>query len=433
MSSLPFRLRRELAKLVAESEDLVPAVSLAYAQGDEIVTASWGAEPETLFQAASISKPVSALLALHLVGEGVLSLHGDIATAMRWSLPPLETSNGPWRPTITLRDLLCHGAALSVWGFPGYERGEPLPSLLDILEGRPPANTEAIRSLGVPGLHAAYSGGGYMVIQQLIEDVTDRPFQDLATERILDPLRMEAATFEQPLPGKLETLVAPGFSAGHEVEGGWHVYPELAAAGLWCTPTDLVRFARGVQSAFEGERGAIIPQSLAAEMLTPHFPGWGLGVGLHGSPGERHFGHTGGNEGYRCELIASAHRGAAAAVMTNADEGGALVPRVVNRLAVRLGWSALSRHGLVGETSLDFQGTFETATGVTMTLAATATGAALTVGDLDPLPLAVLDQHTLATTDGLVTVTLNSDLAGRAAGFTLRQREGTIIATRPGS
>jgi CubicO group peptidase (beta-lactamase class C family) len=355
LTSLPFRLRRDLAKIVAESKDLVPAVSLAYAQGDEIVTAGWGAEPDTRFQAASISKPVTALLALRLVDEGALSLDGDIATAMRsWSLPPLETSEGPpWRPRITLRHLLCHGAALSVFGFPGYERGEPLPSLLDTLEGRPPANTEPVRSTGEPGLAAAYSGGGYMVIQQLIEDATDRPFEDLAAERIFDPLQMEGATFAQPLPGELEPRVASGFSAGSKVEGGWRVYPELAAAGLWCTPTDLVRFAEGVQGAFDGEPGAIIPQSLAAAMLTPQFPGWGLGVGLFGTPQEPHFGHTGGNAGYRCELVASARRGTAAAVMTNADEGGGLVPQVVNRLAVRLGWSALSRHGLADETSLD--------------------------------------------------------------------------------
>ncbi|HEY8108060.1 MAG TPA: serine hydrolase domain-containing protein [Gaiellaceae bacterium] len=321
MTSPPRALRRELGKIVSRSEGLVPAVSLAYAQDEEIVTAEWGAEPETLFQAASISKPVTALLALRLVADGELSLDGDIAT-------PLDTH-------ITLRLLLCHGAALSVFGFPGYARGEALPSLQGILDGSPPANNEPVRSVGEPRLEAAYSGGGYMVIQQLIEDATHEPFASLAAERIFSPLHMESATFAQPLPRELEPLAARGFSAGRIVEGGWRVYPELAAAGLWCTPTDLVRFARGVQDAFEGERGAIVPQPLAAEMLTPQFPGWGLGVGLLGSPEDPRFGHTGGNAGYRCELVASARRGLAVAVMTNADEGGALVPQLVNRLAGR--------------------------------------------------------------------------------------------------
>jgi CubicO group peptidase (beta-lactamase class C family) len=321
LTTLPRALRRDLGKIVASSGGLVPAVSVAYAQDEEIVTAGWGAEPETLFQAASISKPVTALLALRLVADGELSLDADLSS---------ELDTG-----ITLRLLLCHGAALSVFGFPGYGRGEPLPSLQEILDGSPPANNEPVRSVRAPGLESSYSGGGYMVIQQLIEDVTGEPFASLAAERIFGPLHMESATFEQPLPRELEPLVAPGFSEGREVDGGWRIYPELAAAGLWCTPTDLVRFAGGIQDAFEGGRGAIIPQPLAVEMLTERFPGWGLGVGLSGSPDDPQFGHTGGNAGYRCELVASARPGLAVAVMSNADEGGVLVPQLVHRLAGR--------------------------------------------------------------------------------------------------
>jgi CubicO group peptidase (beta-lactamase class C family) len=321
LTAPPRRLRRALGKIVAGSEGLVPAVSLAYAQDEEIVTAGWGAEPGTLFQAASISKPVTALLALRLVANGELSLNGD-------SVTPLDAR-------ITLRLLLCHGAALTVFGFPGYARGEPLPSLQNILDGSPPANSEPVRTMGEPGVEAAYSGGGYVLIQQLIEDTTHEPFESLAAELIFGPLHMDSATFAQPLPRELEPLAAPGFTEGRPIEGGWRVYPELAAAGLWCTPTDLVRFARGVQGAFEGEPGAIIPEALAAEMLTPRFPGWGLGVGLLDAPEDPWFGHTGGNAGYRCQLVASARRGLAVAVMANADEGGVLVPQLVGRLAGR--------------------------------------------------------------------------------------------------
>jgi CubicO group peptidase (beta-lactamase class C family) len=332
---------------VAGSEELVPAVSLAYALDGEIVTAGWRAEPDRLFQAASISKPVAALLALCLVADGELSLDDDIANAMHsWSLPPLETGGGASPQTITLRLLLCHGAGLGVHGFPGYARGERIPTLLDILDGRPPANSGPIFSERPPGLAAVYSGGGYTVLQQLIEDVSQRPFADVAAERVLAPLGMESATFEQPLPPELEPQVAPAFSAGRQIEGGWHVYPELAAAGLWCTPTDLVHFARGVQRAFDGQRGAVIPQRLAAAMMTPHFRGRGLGVALYGTPQDPHFGHTGGNAGYRCELFASAHHGPTAAVMTNSDEGGELVPALLNHLAPHLGWSAETRQEL---------------------------------------------------------------------------------------
>src|SRR5262249_51074019 len=169
LTSLPKDLARGLDATVAGYADTTPAVSIAYAaQEDEIVTAGWGAAPDTLFQAASISKSVAALLALSLVGEEKISLAGDISTALRtWSLPPLETSAGESPARITLRHLLCHGAGLSVWGFPGYRREGPLPTTLDILDGRPPANTEAVRSVAVPGLASAYSGGGYVVLQQL--------------------------------------------------------------------------------------------------------------------------------------------------------------------------------------------------------------------------------------------------------------------------
>jgi len=349
LTSPPRPLHRELAKTVAGSDGLVPAVSLAYAEDEEIVTAGWGADPDTLFQAASISKPVSALLALCLVADGTLTLDDDSETAMRsWSLPPLETSDGAGSRAITLRQLLCHGAGLGVHGFPGYGRDEQVPTLLDILDGRPPANSAPIRRERAPGLAAVYSGGGYTVLQQLIEDVSGRPFGDLAAERIFSPLRMESATFEQPISPE---RVAPAFSAGRQIEGGWHVYPELAAAGLWCTPTDLVRFAMGVQSAFDDERGALIPQWLAAELMTPHFPGWGLGVALYGTLEDPYFGHTGGNAGYRCELFASAHRGPAAVVMTNSDEGGELVPAVLNHLAPHLGWNADNRQELAARTA----------------------------------------------------------------------------------
>jgi CubicO group peptidase (beta-lactamase class C family) len=333
-------LADELGATAASFADSTPSVSLAYVGDSDVVTASWGADTHTLFQAASISKPVAALLALSLVAEGELSLDGEIASFLRsWK--------GNLRPGITLRQLLCHGAGLGVHGFPGYRRGDRIPTLLEILDGRPPANTPPIRSEGLPGLAAVYSGGGYTVLQLLIEDVLDRPFGDLAAERILAPLGMTSATFEQPLPQRLEPRVAPAHSGGRPIDGGWHVYPELAAAGLWCTPTDLIRFAQGVQSAFEGEPGAVLPRSLATEMLKPHFPGWGLGLALYGSHAHPHFGHTGGNAGYRCELFASAHRGPAAVVMTNSDEGGEVVPALLNQLAPHLGWSALDRQELM--------------------------------------------------------------------------------------
>jgi CubicO group peptidase (beta-lactamase class C family) len=431
--TLPKPLARELGATIANSAGLTPSVSLAYAKNGEVVAMGWGADPGSLFQAASISKSVSAFLALCFVGDGKLSLDRDITKRLHsWSLPALETHAGKWRPRITLRQLLCHGAGLSVFGFPGYKRGEPVPTLLEILDGRRPANTDPVRSVGLPGLAAAYSGGGYVVLQQLIEDVAGRPFQEVAAERIFEPLGMESASFEQPLPRELEPRVAAAFSAGRELEGGWYVYPELAAAGLWCAPTDLVLFAKGIQAALEDERDALLPQWLVTEMVTPQFPGWGLGVGLSGTRPDLYFGHTGGNAGYRCEFIASARRGPAAAVMTNSDEGGTLVPPLMNQLARGLGWSGLAGHGLVGEGMVDFRGAYETPSGSVLALKATAGGARLTISGQAPLPFEIVDAQTLATADGLISVTLHADLLGSAAGLTLRQQGQETFAARCG-
>lgn len=329
-------LVEELGAVAASFADTTPAVSLAFLEHGDLTNEAWGAEPDTLFQAASISKPVAALVALSLVAEEKLSLDDRLASFLRSWTEAVD-------PQITLRQLLCHGAGLGVHGFPGYRRGEPLPTLLEILDGRPPANTPPVRSERPPGQAAVYSGGGYTVLQLLVEEVTERPFADLAAEQILVPLAMTSAGYEQPPAPR----VAVAHSAGRPLEGDWHVYPELAAAGLWCTPTDLIRFAEGIQAAFEGEPGAVIPQRLAKEMLTPHFPGWGLGVALYGTPERPNFGHTGGNAGYRCELFASARRGPVAVVMTNSDEGGDVVPALLNRLAPHLGWSALDRRELM--------------------------------------------------------------------------------------
>ena len=338
---------RKLASRVRGVAELTPAISVAYVQDKDIVTDGWGASGDTLFQAASISKPVSAALALSLVADGMLTLDDDISTRLRsWSIPPRATGDSDRGRPVSLRQLLCHGAGFGVHGFPGYKRGEQIPTLLDILDGRPPANTAPIRLEHPPGAEAVYSGGGYTVLQQLIEDAAGTPFGELAAERIFAPLGMESATYEQPISADLEPRVAPAHAGGHAIEGGWHVYPELAASGLWCTPTDLVRFARGIQRAYEGERGAFIPKWLAEEMLTPAFPGRGLGPSLFGTTQNPHWGHTGGNAGYRCEVFASAHRGPAAAVMANSDESGEIVPAVLNLLAPTLGWTALHRQVL---------------------------------------------------------------------------------------
>lgn len=309
----------------------VPAASIALAVDSDEVTSSWGVEPRALFQAASISKPVAALVALRLVAQDKLSLDADVNEYLTsWRLPG-EAGDLP----VTIRHLLCHVGALTVHGVPGYDRGQPLPSLAEILDGLPPANTPPVRREGVPGRVHQYSGGGYVLLQQLLEDVTGRPFADLAAELVLGPAGMTAATYAQPDP----SAAATAHLQGQPVD--WRVHPEHATAGLWCTPADLVRFAQVIQAAVAGDAGALLPRQLALEMVTPQVGGWGLGLMLSGHGVHRRFGHGGDNYGYQCLLVGTVFARRAVAVMTSSDSGLPVIWSLLAAVRDATSWSDL--------------------------------------------------------------------------------------------
>jgi len=290
----------------------VPAASIALAVDEEQVTEAWGARPDTLFQAASISKPVAAMVALRLVADGRLMLDRSVNQFLTsWQLP----DEGMAVP-VTVRHLLCHGGGLTVHGFPGYRQDEVLPSMTDMLDGLPPSNTPAVRRDGPPGLQWQYSGGGYLVLQQLLEDVTGRQFADLAAELVLRPAGMTTASYAQPDPS---AAAAPHV---HGRQDSWRLYPELAAAGLWCTPTDLLHLAQAIQAALAGAAGALLPAELASEMVTPQVGEWGLGLRVSGDDDARNFGHGGSNYGYECAMVGSVHNQNVVAAMTSSDQGG---------------------------------------------------------------------------------------------------------------
>ncbi len=218
----------------------VPGVSIAVMEGGRIVFAkAYGmadvetkraATPETLFQAASISKPVAAMVAMRLVEQGKLSLDEDVSRKLKaWKLP---ASPALAQQKITLRRLLSHTAGTTVHGFEGYAPGTPVPTLLQVLKGDPPANSKPVVPELEPGSRWRYSGGGYQIVQLLIEEATGLPFAAAARELILQPLGMRTSTFEQPLPATLRMRAATGYRpAGRPVEGRYHTYPEQAAAG----------------------------------------------------------------------------------------------------------------------------------------------------------------------------------------------------------
>ena len=321
----------------------VPGVSIAVIQNGEIawargfgVTRIGGpaVTPDTLFQAASISKPVSALAVLRLVESGKVDLDTDVNQYLKtWKVPENQFTA---RAKVTLRTLLTHTAGMTVHGFPGYAANTPLPTVVQILKGEPPANTPRIIVDKVPGTSGRYSGGGYVVAQQLLEDVTGIPFPQLMRDSVLAPIGMTRSTFEQPIPASwLQTVATPYDSEGRAVPGGPHVYPEMAPAGLWTTPSDLARYAIEVQKALAG-KSAVLSAAMARQMLTPN-DGQGLGPQLGGGKENPYFHHTGSNEGYKCYLVAY-NNGDGAVIMTNGNNGSRLAMEILSTIAYEYKW-----------------------------------------------------------------------------------------------
>lgn len=269
----------------------------------------WAAGDDLLFPACSISKHVAAFGTLRLVAEATLNLDTDVnAYLSTWQLPGTGT--------VTVRQLLAHTAGLTKDWFPGYAAGEPVPSLQQILRGEPPANTPRIRRELPPGTEFRYSGSHYAVLEQLLTDVTGTPFDTMMAALVLEPVGMADSSYDQRFPYEHQERAARGHSGGIPVPGGWHTQPEMAAAGLWSTPADLVRLEREIGRAATGE-SALLPPNLAGQMLTPQVPG---GFGLGTELGEGCFGHSGQNTGYSCFSFAWPASSTAVAVMTNAED-----------------------------------------------------------------------------------------------------------------
>lgn len=325
----------------------VPGVSVAIIDGGKIVWArgfgvreaggSARVTPETIFQAASISKFVAASGMLHLVETGKLNLDEDVNLKLKsWKVPENEFTR---EQKVTLRRLVSHSAGLTIHGFPGYEAGVPLPTVVQILDGQPPANTKAVRVDTVPGTKWCYSGGGITIEQLLIQDVTGIPFDRYMKETVLSKVGMKSSAYDQPLATERRKVAATAHDReGKAIEGKYHTYPEFAAAGLWTTPTDLCKYAIEIQNTLAGKSRRLLSQKSVQEMLTVQSGEVGLGPFLQGEGEALRFGHGGSNDGFQCVLTATAKTGQGVAVMTNGDQGGRLAQEIADAVAEEYHW-----------------------------------------------------------------------------------------------
>jgi CubicO group peptidase (beta-lactamase class C family) len=305
---------------------------------------------KTLFQAGSISKPVAAAGMLALVEAGKLSLDEDVNVKLKtWKVPENEFTK---EQKVTLRRLASHTAGLTVHGFPGYDVDEKVPALVEIFNGEKPANTAPIRVDLVPGTRERYSGGGVTIEQQVMMDVTGRPFPALMKETVLDKIGMSDSSYEQPLPAAWVPRTPTGtYRDGKPVHGKWHVYPEMAAAGLWTTPTDLAKYAIEIALSRQGKSNKVLSERTTKEMLTPVLGEAGLGFFMAKSrPGE--FGHNGADEGFQALLVMNWETGQGVAMMANSDNGIMVASELQRSVAREYRWKYVERRGPFEELAL---------------------------------------------------------------------------------
>src|SRR5688572_23136608 len=330
----------------------VPGVSIAVIQDFKIawargygtadVETGTSVAPDTMFQAASISKPVAAMVSLKAVQDNRFALDQDINTILKsWRLP--ETPFTKDR-RVTPRMLMSHTSGMGDgFGFPGYAPNAPLPTLQQLMDGLPPSNRRRIR-LERPTMTAyEYSGGSVMMQELVLTDAIGKPFAELARDWVLNPIAMTNSTFEQPLPAQREKQAARAHDQkGMRMGDPWHVYPEHAAAGLWTTATDLAKFAIEVQKSLNGQSNRVLSPSTIREMVTPVGVGpYAIGFQIEKQGEGWYFMHGGSNWGFQCDLMAHRVKGYGAVIMTNGDAGFPVIQQLRRRIQQEYKWNTL--------------------------------------------------------------------------------------------
>jgi CubicO group peptidase (beta-lactamase class C family) len=426
----------------------LPGLSLAIIQGGRIESRAYGilekggrvpVTPSTLFQAGSISKPVAAAGALRLVEQGKLSLDAPVNDYLTsWKLPGNRFTEA--RP-VTLAGILSHTAGLTVHGFPGYAAAGPVATLVQVLDGTAPANTAAIRVDTTPGSLWRYSGGGYTVMQQMVIDVTGKPFPEFMREAVLQPFGMRSSSYAQPLPPELATRTAAGHLADRTpVQGRWHIYPEMAAAGLWTTAEDLARFAVGMQRILAGDSASVFSPEMARRMVTERMNGMGLGLALSRRGDAPFFGHNGRDEGFDALLTASVATGQGAVIMINANDNSGFRSRIVDFIARKYRWpGADSAAPMVRRdpavTRADLQalaGRYEFRNNFLMTLVPADTSLFMLTDGLPDLELVPVGGDRYAGLGTRLQITVSRDSSGALAGLLWGTAESSRLIPRVG-
>jgi len=295
----------------------------------------------TLFQPASVGKSIHAMATMKLVQDGKLDLNRDINDYLRsWKFPYDTASHGK---KITTRELLGHMAGLSVHGFDGYKWGAPLPGIIQILNGQPPANNEAVRSVFEPGKRFEYSGGGYTISGLVDQDITGQPYAKYVARTVFKPLGMKNTFYQSQLAGNGKSNLATAYRYdGHAIGCKYHIYPEEACgAALWSTPTDMAKFLTELQLSLINKSNKILSAASVRQLLTAQSKeGNALGFFIEKKGDETYFHHDGLNEGFVADYTASVKDGKGVVIMANTDLAAYIdiTEEITNSVATVYGW-----------------------------------------------------------------------------------------------
>jgi len=394
-------------------------------------------EPVTihsLFQAASLSQPVAALAALDSVEEGRLTLDSDVNEFLSsWKLAENMFTR---ESKVTLRTLLSQGAGLIPYEFKGYPQSAPLPSLTQILSGQKPANSPAARLYAVPGTQYSYSELGYAVLQQILIDLEKKPFPQIMNESVFQPLGMERSTFECPLPEGVEEMAVTGhLREGRPLEGKWHLYPEMAAAGLWTTPSDLAFFLIDIMKAARGESRKVVSAELARAMLTPQMDIQGFGFLIEDAGDNLFFHMKGKNEGFECFMVAYPVRGEGAVVMTNSANGSYLIEEILRGISAAYEWPHFQAeektiYRLEPSVYAQYVGKYEINPEYVLDVAHEDYYLVITPTGQAPTQFFAQGLSVFFSTDPYIVIRFEKDEEGRVTGLILRQRSQSQKAKR---
>lgn len=308
----------------------VPAVSVAVikqgkidwsqAYGMKSVESQQKVDCNTLFQAASLSKPVTLMAVMRMHQAGKIYLDKDINQYLTsYELPPgKQTEANP----VTFRNILNHTSGISPGGYRGYAKDEGFPTDIEVLTKQGVTNSQLVEVVNLPGDKLAYSGGGYTVAELAMQDITQQTFKQLMDFWILNPLKMDSADFSQPIPEAKHHQVARGHkSDGSMVKGGWHAHPEQAAAGLWATATDMALFMIEIHKGYKGESN-IFSQAMIAELLKQPREQHVYGFIISGKEDSLMLSHYGGNAGYSTGMHIYLESGDGISYLANSDYNG---------------------------------------------------------------------------------------------------------------